>query len=833
MEVVVLLLVALLPWALGGAKPLFVFGLYLGVGALMLLWASRMLVERRLILAACPITLCLAGLFLLGVWQITPLSASALRTLSPKSAELYEKLLPEHGEELPPAEGPQLERLAAGRTISLHPAGTQEELLRLLALVALYAAARSNVASAASFRRLAVVALVNGSLLALVGLLQFFSSPPGLVYWSLQTEMAAFGPVNRNNFAGYTNLCIGLGIGVFLAYRAGSKSVAQPWANPVLLWIGSGVVLMLTAVVLCQSRGGAFALLGSVAVVMMIARSASGNWRFGVVVLLLGLALGLAAWFGLDGVRGRMADAWKDAPNDERWSMWVRTTPFVPSFPAWGSGYGTYAYLECLSRPPHAGPDLSTDNAHNDYLNLLLEGGVVGLAVGLAALAFAYVLGVRGLLHHRDQPLGGIALGGLFALSSIALHSVVDFGMHLPAIAVLVAVVVAQLAALGASTAPAAGSARGWPLLGFAGAAVGSVALVLIAWLLVNHGYARQLAERYRNAAEKLEAATDPDSRQRRLDYLRSEVRLNPASAVAQQSLADALFATYRAERAEAQARLAAAQAARVVGGSTWASPCHAAVAVALADATPWVAGTDDRRLNEQYLRPALRRSLAARSLCPFLPNPHASLAAYGGNDLRGEPASVHLERACLVKPFSADLWFLLGAQQLHEGKQDQAWHSWRRSLECSDECLEEIVTRSRSRLSPEALAASVFPDDPELLYQGALMQPSEEAQRPLLLRAVDLVRERRDESKDRLLLEARSLKRLGRTGEAADAFGRLAARSPGRGEWRFEFAQVLAEQGRLEEARRELRLFLDQTPGHPGASELYRDVVRRLSEGR
>ena len=54
-----------------------------------------------------------------------------------------------------------------------------------------------------------------------------------------------------------------------------------------------------------------------------------------------------------------------------------------------------------------------------------------------------------------------------------------------------------------------------------------------------------------------------------------------------------------------------------------------------------------------------------------------------------------------------------------------------------------------------------------------------------------------------------------------------MTARSPGQLEWRYEFAQVLHEQGRLEEARRELRLLLQQHPDHQPAVELHRDVVR------
>jgi O-antigen ligase/tetratricopeptide (TPR) repeat protein len=822
MEAVVLLLVVLLPWAFGGARAVFESGLALGVAALLLLWAARMLVRRRPILAACPITLCLAGLFLLGAWQIVPLPEGALERLSPGTAALNAELLPRgEGSDEPG-------RLAAGRTISLYPAGTQGFLLRLLGLLALYAAVRSNVASPESFRRLAAVALVNGSLLALVGLLQSFSSPRGLIYWTFPTQAAAFGAMNRNDFAGHLNLCIGLGVGVLLASRASQARGARAWDSPALLWTAAGLVLMLTALGLCLSRGGVLSLLGAVAIVGVVAGPWAGRWRFGVVLVLLVAALALAAWFGLDQAQARMAGLWKDdRPSDDRWRMWVQTAPFARAFPAWGSGFGTFAFLERMSRPPHAGPDFVYDNAHNDYLNLLLEGGAVGLALGGAALAWAFARAVRACRLHRERPAGAVALGGLIALTALALHSVVDYGMHLPAIAVLAAVIVAHLAALGAERPPECPSPGG--ALGFAGALVGAAALLAVGWALTSTAYAAALAERYRNAAAALDGSDDPAARQRRLAYRRSAASLTPADAEAQQALADDLYEVFRSERAALQTRLTLAHAAGMIGRAC-EGPVSAAVAAALADAS--LPSSGEGRLTGEYLWPALRHYRAARDLCPLLPRPHVCLAAHAGWG-GGEPPSAHLARARLLAPYDARLWFVSGAQELQEGDAERAWRSWRRSLECSDDHLEEIVARARRRLRPEALAESVLPDDPELIYRAALLlEPDDQA--PLLLRAVDLLRDRPGEpTDDRLLIEARSLTRLGRTAEAVSAFDRLAARSPRRDDWRYEYAQALREQGRLEDARRELRLLLAHQPGHRAAAELQREVVRRLSEER
>jgi hypothetical protein len=46
---------------------------------------------------------------------------------------------------------------------------------------------------------------------------------------------------------------------------------------------------------------------------------------------------------------------------------------------------------------------------------------------------------------------------------------------------------------------------------------------------------------------------------------------------------------------------------------------------------------------------------------------------------------------------------------------------------------------------------------------------------------------------------------------------------------WRFEFARLLFDEGRLEAARRELRTVLAQEPTHQAATRLHEEIVRAL----
>ena len=83
MEAVVLAMVCLSPWAFGAVDPEFEFLLLAGISVLLMLWSARMLLQWRVRWTTCPVAICLAAIVLLGVVQLTPLSKSWLRSVSP------------------------------------------------------------------------------------------------------------------------------------------------------------------------------------------------------------------------------------------------------------------------------------------------------------------------------------------------------------------------------------------------------------------------------------------------------------------------------------------------------------------------------------------------------------------------------------------------------------------------------------------------------------------------------------------------------------------------------------------------------------------------------
>ena len=86
MEALLLAMVCASPWAYGCVHPGFEFLLDAGVALLLLLWGTGMLLEGRLTWDKSPVAVCLAGLFVVGIWQTTPLARPVLEALSPATA---------------------------------------------------------------------------------------------------------------------------------------------------------------------------------------------------------------------------------------------------------------------------------------------------------------------------------------------------------------------------------------------------------------------------------------------------------------------------------------------------------------------------------------------------------------------------------------------------------------------------------------------------------------------------------------------------------------------------------------------------------------------------
>jgi O-antigen ligase len=822
METVLLALVCLSPWAYGTVHAGFEFLLDAGIALLLALWGARMILEGRITWKKSSVALCLAGLFLLGVWQRTPLPRSLLAQLSPGAARSYEQLLPEQPEILADGAAQPNAGPPPGSTLSLYPGATRREAMRLLAVFLVFVVVYNNLTSTGALLRLSSVVLINGVLLSLFALAQFFSAPRNTVYWNYPSLGAVFGPfINRNNFADYVNPCIGLGIGLLVSQERRGRSSAsseqggslmRTLHNPLVLWICAALGLMVSAVAFSRSRGGLLALVGAAVVCGVLGRLRLGrSFRLGSILLVAGIVAALSAWFGIGLVKERLDTLWSGEAFDSRVPLWLRVLPSVRDFPIWGTGYGTFGYVESMRRPdaPSEETPVWYDHAHNDYLEILVEGGALGLGLAVLAIAIIYRLGYRALGRNRGRPEAGLTLGALFAFTALVLHSFVEFGTHIPAIALLATVLSAHLCALGQSVAPRgrtsagdvspSGADAGAYRLRLGGIApvFGAIALVGLGLMLCAAGWKAHRIDRLEEAALRA-GSTDVDQLRQHIAYLSAAVALGPDNAPLHYDLGFAH--TQLGELANAGHFL-------------------------------------DQRLAAEQATLALREYVRARDACPLLGETHLGIATYVDRLERGDALEDYLRRTKLLSPGQAKLWYLCGLRELTLGRPEDAWATWRHSLELSGDYLVPILGQTAD-LSTGQLMEKVLPDSPDVLLAAALrLYPDAEAveeRRPFLEKALRLLGPKSERLAARELhVKAQVYKTLDQPDKAVQSYRELLNREPSQTSWRFEFALYLYDLGKLEEARRELAAVLAQDPSHDAARRLLNEVMQGLVDGR
>jgi O-antigen ligase len=239
---------------------------------------------------------------------------------------------------------------------------------------------------------------------------------------------------NSNHFAGFLAMTAPLVVWEWWRSLQG-RAPGRAW-----LW-GAALLLMLVAVLVTRSRAGlAVCLLSTALALLLLPADGQGVLSLRTRLLLLGgllLAALLAA--GVQGFRGFGADAMSRGLS-ARQSMLVETWAAAQVFWPLGSGLGTFAGIYPRFQEGIPGRNF-VEHAHSDYVQLLMETGLLGAMLGLLALALL-VLRWQALLHKlwragglRREEVSMLAAGlGLLAL---LLHAWVDFNLRIPALAML------------------------------------------------------------------------------------------------------------------------------------------------------------------------------------------------------------------------------------------------------------------------------------------------------------------------------------------------------------------------------------------------------------
>jgi O-antigen ligase len=367
----------------------------------------------------------LLALFAVAALQLVPLPLGLLRVLSPARAALC---------------GPlgSIGTPVRSAPLSVAPAASWEWSITLLGLILTYLLVREL-----SYRFedrpwiLAAPLIVVATLQAALGLLQAALGATG------KLEGATGSYANRNHFAGLLEMCLPLAVMSAVAAFYGSRSNPRRDTplKPGLAFSGllPCAAVMLLAVVASLSRMGFIAALAGLAVMgsLALSRGRGGLLRWLPAVAMILAALVSFILLPTDQLVARFSDisSGEEISANDRALIWGDTLRLIGAYPIFGCGLG--AYESALLPFKTVAPLLSVDYAHNDYLQLLAELGILGFAPLLFLVVVIYARAVRGAMRLRRGPPAYLALATAGALTSIALHSLTDFNLYVPANAML------------------------------------------------------------------------------------------------------------------------------------------------------------------------------------------------------------------------------------------------------------------------------------------------------------------------------------------------------------------------------------------------------------
>lgn len=384
--------------------------------------------------------------YVLLVWlgylafQLIPLPGAVRTLLSPENVAMYA------------ASG-----VGNWAPLSLHPYATFLFWLKSVAYVMVFALTLLLVNDKYRMVLVGYALLFSAAFQALYGSMMTLS---GLEYGFFFEKVAYIGYatgtfVNRNHLAGYLEMASAVGIGLLMATESGrgaSRSWRQRARNLVKLMLSQKLLLRLTlaimviALVLTRSRMGNTAFFSSLLVagvlMLLIYRSQAGSVKKlfqrsdsrSVTILISSLVvidlLIVGAWFGVDKLADRMAQT--SIEHDAgRVEVSLNSLNLLKDYPLVGTGGGTFHVA--YSRYRGDGITQYYDHAHEDYLEITGDTGVIGIGLLGLVVAMSFGAAMKALYSRRDRLMRGMAFAAVMGIVALLIHSTVDFNLQIPA----------------------------------------------------------------------------------------------------------------------------------------------------------------------------------------------------------------------------------------------------------------------------------------------------------------------------------------------------------------------------------------------------------------
>jgi O-antigen ligase len=281
----------------------------------------------------------------------------------------------------------------------------------------------NNVKDKNQFKRLLSILFIFTSIAAAYGIWQsltkmdFMHTAKGL-HAGLPRSTGFFN--HYMTFAGYLNMVFPLTFGLVLFGSAKSSfGELRRGLQKSQLILGLAGLLMLVALVFTYTRGAWIGFLAGL-IFMGVLRSRKVLFISLGAIILIVVTL---AVFPRSSVSRRAASIFNPASTD-RLSMWKSSLKIVKDYALTGVGWESFGkiYPEYISPGTYRSP-----HAHNNFLNVAVESGMLGLGIFLWLLIVILKVGVSIFKRVQDGYLKGISLGFLGGFVAFVIHGLTEY----------------------------------------------------------------------------------------------------------------------------------------------------------------------------------------------------------------------------------------------------------------------------------------------------------------------------------------------------------------------------------------------------------------------
>ena len=345
----------------------------------------------------------LIGLLVLGLVQLLPLGDTGIQ--------------------------PGVLSVSPSNALSIDPFWTRTFLVRLIGYIIFFAAALTFIDTEGRYRRAITVILVFGGVIAFVGILQKLASPDAIYGVRKHSGAIPFGPyINSHHFASLMVLISGMAI----AHLLGNGISKQ-----IKLLVAISAVVMAIAVPFTSSRGGVVAYIAMLAVAGLAwfyrgKEKEARSWTpilaggAGLAVVVIGTLIYLGGEASM--LRGFGIENATDDISSGRFHFWSVAWQIFLANPILGTGFDSFAMA--FTRFDTQSGMQRVEQAHNDYLQMLSDGGIVGFLIAFSFIVLLVRKALKRIREESDDLVRTTVIGGLAGCVGILVHSIFDFPLR-------------------------------------------------------------------------------------------------------------------------------------------------------------------------------------------------------------------------------------------------------------------------------------------------------------------------------------------------------------------------------------------------------------------